>query len=63
MQVKLSAFDQAFASFDRIDDWPLATLVGLSSSPDLAAFRADSRYQKIRARLGMPPTVRPNAKR
>ena len=61
LHARLGELDQAFASLARVNDWPLASLVGLSSSPDFATLRADPRFQAIRTRLAMPPVVRPNA--
>lgn len=50
----LGEHDEAFAWLDRVAEWPLPSLVQLNNEPRLAALRADSRYEKIRTRLGMP---------
>lgn len=51
----LGEIDSAFAWLDRVHDWSLPALVTLNSSPGFGALRADPRYTRIRARLGMPP--------
>lgn len=47
----LGELDDAFQWFDRVHDWPLPTLVGLSNDPDYAPLRADPRFAGIRHRL------------
>jgi DNA-binding SARP family transcriptional activator/tetratricopeptide (TPR) repeat protein len=59
LHVLLDEFDDAFAWFDRVGEWPLPSLVGLNSNPRYAALRADPRFQQIRKRLGMPPLSAP----
>jgi DNA-binding SARP family transcriptional activator/Flp pilus assembly protein TadD len=49
----LGELDDAFAWFNRIDEWALPPLVTLSNEPGLAALRADARFQRIRKRLAM----------
>ena len=51
----LGEIDSAFAWLDRVHDWSLPALITLNSSHGFGALRADPRYTKIRARLGMPP--------
>jgi DNA-binding SARP family transcriptional activator/Flp pilus assembly protein TadD len=51
----LGEYDQAFAWFDRLHEWPLPSLVSLNCEPRLAALRADPRFKTIRQRLNMPP--------
>ena len=50
----LGETDSAFAWLDRVHDWSLPALVTLNCSPGFDALRADPRYARIRARLGMP---------
>ena len=47
--------DEAFAWFDRLQDWPLPSLVSLNCEPRLAALRADPRFKAVRRRLNLPP--------
>jgi tetratricopeptide (TPR) repeat protein len=47
--------DQAFAWFDRLQEWPLPSLVSLNCEPRLAALRADPRFKRVRRRLNLPP--------
>ena len=49
----LGEHDDAFAWFERVDEWPLPSLVSLNCEPRLAALRADPRFDSIRARLKM----------
>jgi tetratricopeptide (TPR) repeat protein len=51
----LGEIDSAFAWLDRVHDWSLPALITLNSSHGFGALRADPRYGRIRARLGMPP--------
>lgn len=51
----LGEIDSAFLWLDRVHDWSLPALVSLNSSRGYDALRADPRYARIRARLGMPP--------
>lgn len=51
----LGEMDEAFAWFDRVDEWALPSLVGLNNNPRFAPLRADPRYRKVRERLGLPP--------
>jgi DNA-binding SARP family transcriptional activator/Flp pilus assembly protein TadD len=46
--------DEAFMWFERVTEWPLPSLVTLSSEPRLARLRADPRFERIRARLNIP---------
>ena len=46
--------DEAFAWLDRVDQWALPSLVSLNNSARFAPLRADPRFERIRARLGMP---------
>jgi tetratricopeptide (TPR) repeat protein len=46
--------DAAFARLDAVREWPLAPLIRLNNSPDLAGFRADPRFRLIRRRLRLP---------
>ena len=57
----LGELDGAFAWLDRVDDWPLPSLVGMSNDPDFAALRADPRFRAIRQRLGLSPSGSPAA--
>jgi DNA-binding SARP family transcriptional activator/Flp pilus assembly protein TadD len=45
--------DEAFAWFERVVEWPLPSLVTMNCEPRLAPLRADPRFEKVRARLGM----------
>jgi DNA-binding SARP family transcriptional activator/Flp pilus assembly protein TadD len=58
LHARLGELDAAFAAFDRVRDWPVATLVGLQNDPSYAALRADPRYALLRQRLRLPPPPR-----
>ena len=47
--------DEAFAWLDRLQDWPLPSLVSLNCEPRLATLRADPRFKAVRRRLNLPP--------
>jgi DNA-binding SARP family transcriptional activator/Flp pilus assembly protein TadD len=46
--------NEAFVWFERVNEWPLPSLVTLNCEPRLAALRADPRFEKIRQRLNLP---------
>jgi DNA-binding SARP family transcriptional activator/Flp pilus assembly protein TadD len=50
----LGEHDEAFAWFDRLQEWPLPSLVSLNCEPRLAALRADPRFDQVRRRLNLP---------
>ena len=50
----LGEHDEAFAWFDRLQEWPLPSLVSLNCEPRLAALRADPRFDRVRQRLDLP---------
>ncbi|MEX2153289.1 MAG: tetratricopeptide repeat protein [Gemmatimonadaceae bacterium] len=55
MHATTGELDQAFAWFDRVSEWPLPALVGLSCDTRFAPLRADARFGAIRKRLKLPP--------
>jgi hypothetical protein len=50
----LGEHDEAFAWFDRLQEWPLPSLVSLNCEPRLARLRADPRFKRVRQRLNFP---------
>lgn len=54
MHALLGERDESFAWFERVREWPLPSLVTLNCEARLAAFRADPRFERVRARLDMP---------
>jgi len=55
MHATAGELDQAFAWFERVDEWPLPALVGLNCDTRFALLRADARFGAIRKRLKLPP--------
>lgn len=50
----LGRTDEAFAWLEGVGEWSLPALVALNNGPKGKALRADPRYARLRARLGMP---------
>ncbi|MGH7637876.1 MAG: tetratricopeptide repeat protein [Gemmatimonadaceae bacterium] len=50
----MGELDEAFAWFDRVQDFPLPALVGLSNERRFARLRADPRFRAVRDRLHLP---------
>ena len=46
--------NEAFVWFERVNEWPLPSLVTLNCEPRLAGLRADPRFEGIRQRLHLP---------
>jgi serine/threonine-protein kinase len=46
--------NEAFVWFERVNEWPLPSLVTLNCEPRLAGLRADARFERIRQRLHLP---------
>ncbi|HJU74040.1 MAG TPA: tetratricopeptide repeat protein [Gemmatimonadaceae bacterium] len=51
----LGEFDEAFARFQMVNDWPLPALLQVNNERHYLVFRADPRFQEIRKRLNLPP--------
>jgi TolB-like protein/tetratricopeptide (TPR) repeat protein len=47
--------DRAFAILEKPTKWDVPTLINLRAEPLLAAFRADPRYPRLLARIGLRP--------
>ncbi|MEO7501738.1 MAG: hypothetical protein ABIW94_03775 [Gemmatimonadaceae bacterium] len=45
----------AYAIVDTPTRWDIPTLIGLRADPLLARFRADARYSRLLARIGLQP--------